>query len=82
MQTLLIPLVLTLLVLGASINVDDHLAQASDGDTQGRGKNSSSGVTSTHPVGDTKRGEGLYNASCVVLSWFTSDRRHRPSIGG
>ena len=66
MQNLLIHLVLVLLVLGASINVDDHLAQASDGDTQGGEKNSSSGIGSMHPAGDIQRGEGLYNASCVV----------------
>jgi len=66
MQNLLIPLVLTLLVLGASINVDDHLAQGSDAGPQGADRNSSSGIGSLHPEGDVQRGEGLYNASCVV----------------
>jgi len=66
MQNFLIPLALSVLLLGATINVDDHLAGASDGGPQGADRNSSSGMASMHPAGDTKRGEGLYNASCVV----------------
>ena len=66
MQNLLIALALSVLLLGAAINVDDHLARASDGGPQGADRNSSSGIASMHPAGDTKRGEGLYNASCVV----------------
>lgn len=66
MQHLLIAVVLTLVVLGVSLNVEDHLAQASDGGPQGVDKNSSSGIGSVSPAGDAQRGEGLYNASCVV----------------
>jgi len=66
MQNLLIALVLALVVLAASINVDEPLAQASDGGPQGVDRNSSSGIGSMHPAGDIQRGEGLYNASCVV----------------
>ena len=66
MQNWLIPLVLALLVLGATINEDDHFARASDGGPQGADRNSSSGIAPMHPAGDAQRGEGLYNASCVV----------------
>ena len=66
MQKLLICFALSLLFLGATINVDGHLARASDGGPQGADKNSSSGMASRHPTGDDKRGEELYNASCVV----------------
>jgi mono/diheme cytochrome c family protein len=66
MQKLLIRFALSVFLLGATINVDDHLARASDGGPQGVDRNSSSGMASMHPAGDTTRGEGLYNASCVV----------------
>jgi len=82
MQNLLIPLVLALLVLGASINVDDYLAQASDGDIQGGEKNSSSGIGSMHPAGDIQRGEGLYNASCVVCHGSQATGGIGPRLAG
>ncbi len=66
MENLLICCALSVLFLGASINLDSHLARASDGGLQGVDKNSSSGMASRHPTGDNTRGEGLYNASCVV----------------
>jgi mono/diheme cytochrome c family protein len=66
LQKLLIRFALSLLFLGATIKVDDHLARASDSGPQGADKNSPSGTVSSHPTGDSKRGEGLYNASCVV----------------
>ncbi len=66
MQKMLICCALSMTFLGASINVDGHLARASDGSPQGADKNSSSGMTSRHPTGDSTRGEELYNASCVV----------------
>jgi len=66
MQKLVICVALSALFLGASINVAGHLARASDGSPQGVDKNSPSGIASRHPTGDTTRGEGLYNASCVV----------------
>jgi mono/diheme cytochrome c family protein len=66
MQKLVICVALTVSFLGASINVAGDLARASDGNLQGADKNSSSGMASRHPTGDTTRGEGLYNASCVV----------------
>jgi cytochrome c553 len=66
MQKLLIRFALSVLFLGATINEDGHLAWASDGGPQGVDKNSSSGMALKHPTGDNKRGEGLYNASCVV----------------
>ncbi|MCX5723250.1 MAG: cytochrome c [Nitrospirae bacterium] len=66
MQKLLICCAVSMLFLGASINGDRHLAWASDGGPQGADKNSSSGMASRHPTGDNTRGEGLYNASCVV----------------
>jgi mono/diheme cytochrome c family protein len=66
MQHLLIAVVLTLVVLGVTSDVNDHLARASDGGPQGAGTMSPGGIVSMHPTGDTQRGEGLYNASCVV----------------
>jgi len=66
MQKLLICFALLVFFLGASSDMDGNLAQASDGGPQGADKNSSSGMASRHPTGDDKRGEELYNASCVV----------------
>jgi mono/diheme cytochrome c family protein len=66
MRKLLIGVALSVLLLGAAINADDRLARASDGGPQGADRNSLSGVVSIYPTGDNKRGEGLYNASCVV----------------
>ncbi|MEI8013208.1 MAG: cytochrome c [Nitrospira sp.] len=66
MQQLLIRFALSVLFLGAVINVDGHLARASEGGSEGADKNSSSGMALKHPTGDNKRGEGLYNASCIV----------------
>ena len=66
MQKLLICFALFVFFLGASINVAGHLARASDGGPQVSDKKSSGGMTSRHPTGDNTRGEGLYNASCVV----------------
>jgi mono/diheme cytochrome c family protein len=63
---MLICCALSMTFLGASINVDGYLARVSDGSPEGADKNSLSGVASRHPTGDNKRGEGLYNASCVV----------------
>ena len=65
-QNLLIPLALSVLILGATIDVDDHLARASDSGPQGADTISSGRIASMHPIGDTERGEGFYNASCVV----------------
>ena len=66
MQQLVICVALTVSFLGASMHVVGNLARASDGSPPGTDKNSSSGMASRHPTGDTTRGEGLYNASCVV----------------
>ena len=52
--------------LVASSDVDSNLARASDVGPQVADKNSSSGMTSAHPMGDGKRGEELYKASCSV----------------
>jgi mono/diheme cytochrome c family protein len=65
-QNLLIRFTLSVLFLGPTINVDDHLARANDAEEQGGDKNSSSGTVPMHPTRDKKRGEDLYNASCVV----------------
>lgn len=66
MEKLLICVAVSVLLLGASIDVGDHPALANDSGAQGTDKHASSGLTSMHPTGDNKRGEGLYNASCVV----------------
>ena len=66
MQKLLILFAFSVLFSGASINVEDNLARASDGGPQGADKNSSSGMASRLPMGDHTRGAELYSASCVV----------------
>jgi mono/diheme cytochrome c family protein len=66
MQKLLICCALLLLFIGAIINVDGLPARAGDGGPQGAVKNISSETASRRPTGDNTRGEGLYNASCVV----------------
>ncbi len=47
-------------------NLKGGLAQASDAGRQGVTKDSSSGIGSNHPTGDSRLGEELYNASCIV----------------
>ncbi len=42
------------------------VVRASDGAPQSADKNRSGGNVSTRPAGDSGRGEGLYNASCIV----------------
>jgi len=66
MRNLLISLALSVLILETAINADDPFARATESKPQGADSNSSSGIASMHPAGDSKRGEGLYNASCVV----------------
>ena len=65
-EKLLICVAISLLLLGASSNMGGHLALADDGGPQSADKHTSSGTASVHPAGDNKRGEELYNASCVV----------------
>ncbi|MGA6828807.1 c-type cytochrome [Nitrospira sp. NS4] len=66
MNKLLACVALSAFVLGSAINVNDSLAQAKDGGTQRADRNSSSGNAAKYPAGDSTRGEGLYNASCIV----------------
>ncbi|MGH7184080.1 MAG: c-type cytochrome [Nitrospiraceae bacterium] len=66
MEKLLISVAVSVLLLAASIDGDGHLALANDSGAQGTDTHASSGLASMHPTGDNKRGEGLYNASCVV----------------
>lgn len=66
MKKLLICFALLMFFLGTSINIDSLVARASDVGQQSADKNGSSGMVSRSPRGDRKRGEGLYNASCVV----------------
>jgi cytochrome c551 len=66
MEKLLVCVAVSVLFLGASIDVDGHLALANDSGSQGADKTTSSGTVSMHPAGDNKRGEELYKASCVV----------------
>ena len=82
MQKLVICCALSMLFQGASINVAGHLARASDGSPQGADKNSSSGMASRHPTGDTTRGEGLYNASCVVCHGARATGGIGPRLAG
>lgn len=56
--------VLSLVVLEAVGN--GTMVRASDGGPKSADRNISSGNVLKHPAGDSSRGEGLYNASCVV----------------
>ena len=78
MQILLIPLTLLVLLLGA-INADDPLAQVSEREPLGADKNRSSAM---HPEGDSKRGEDLYNASCVVCHGQQATGNIGPRLAG
>lgn len=82
MQKLFICFALSVLFLGASIDVDGNLARASDGGPQGADKNSSSRMASRHPMGDNKRGEELYNASCVVCHGSRATGGIGPRLAG
>ena len=66
MNKMLICFSFSVFFLSAVSSMNGNLARASDGGPQGVDKNSSSGIASRHPTGDNTRGEGLYNASCVV----------------
>lgn len=57
---------LTLVVLGIASAMMVTIVRASDGGPQGTDKNSSSRNALKRPAGDSSRGEGLYNASCIV----------------
>ena len=68
--------------LVASSDVDPDLARASDGGPQVADQNSSSGMTSTHPTGDGKRGEELYKASCIVCHGRRAEGGVGPQLAG
>jgi cytochrome c551 len=53
-------------IAGFDSNLKGSLARASDAGRQGIAKDSSSGIGSNHPIGDKRRGEELYKASCAV----------------
>jgi mono/diheme cytochrome c family protein len=72
----------SVLFLGAVIDVGDHLALAGDSGPQGADKNSPSVTTASHPTGDSKRGEGLYNASCVVCHGSRATGGIGPRLAG
>ena len=82
MQKLVICLALSMFFLGVFSNVDDNLARASDGGPQGADKNSPSGIASRHPMGDNKRGEEFYNASCVVCHGPAATGAIGPRLAG
>jgi len=52
--------------VGAGVNMNGSLARGSDVGPSGVAEPSSSGIAPKPLTGDNKRGEGLYNASCVV----------------
>ncbi|MDO9116776.1 MAG: cytochrome c [Nitrospira sp.] len=56
--------VLAMVVIEAGSN--GIAGRATDGGPQGVDQNSSSGNALKRPAGDSGRGEGLYNASCIV----------------
>jgi len=64
MNRLLICAVFSVVVLAAAGN--GTVIGATDGGPQNADKIGSSGSVSMRPAGDSSRGEGLYNASCIV----------------
>lgn len=66
MNRRLICAALSLCFLESAIHLADSFAQAKEGGTQSADTHRSIGGVLTHPAGDLTRGEGLYNASCVV----------------
>ncbi len=80
-QKLLIRFTFSVLFLGATINVDGYIARASEGGPESADKNSSSGdgIEASHRGQQTRR--GTLQRQLRRLSWSSSDRRHRPSIG-
>ncbi len=82
MQQLVICFALFVLFLGASLNEDGYLVWASDGGPEGADKHSSRGMALRHPMGDSQRGEGLYNASCVVCHGSRATGGIGPRLAG
>lgn len=66
MRHLLILFAIFTWFVGLDSHVKGGLAWASDGGRQGIAKDSLSGISSRHPIGDSRRGEELYKASCAV----------------
>jgi len=52
--------------VGFDANLNGSLARASDAGRQGIAKDRSSDISSKPPIGDRRRGEELYKASCAV----------------
>lgn len=82
MEKLGIRLACSLLLLGFSVSGGGHLARANDGGPQGLDKHRSSGTASSHPTGDSTRGEGLYGASCVVCHGTRATGGIGPRLAG
>lgn len=80
MNRWLICAVLSLVVLEAGGN--GAAVRASDGGPQSADKNSSSGNVVKRPAGDSGRGEGLYNASCIVCHGPQSAGGIGPRLAG
>jgi mono/diheme cytochrome c family protein len=53
-------------IAGFDSNLKGGIARASDAGRQSIAEDSSNGIGSNHPIGDRRRGEELYNASCIV----------------
>ena len=82
MQNVLMCFVLSVFFLGDSRGMDSNFAWASDGRPQVADKSSSSGMASGHPTGNDKRGEELYNASCVVCHGSRATGGVGPRLAG
>ena len=80
MNKWLICVVLSLGVLEAGGN--GAVVQAGDGGAQSADKNSSSGNALKRPAGDSTRGEGLYNASCIVCHGSQASGGIGPRLAG
>jgi mono/diheme cytochrome c family protein len=66
MGQLLISFAIFACFVGFDAKLSGSLALASDAGRKGIAKDSSSGTGSIYPIGDSRRGEELYNASCIV----------------
>jgi cytochrome c553 len=80
MNRWLICAALSLVVLEAGGNWT--VVRASDGGPQSTDKNSSSGNSLKRPVGDSSRGKGLYNASCIVCHGSGAAGELGPRLAG
>jgi mono/diheme cytochrome c family protein len=82
MNKVLICFSFSVFFLSVVSNMNGNLVRAGDGGSQGADKNRSSRPASRHPTGDSKRGEQLYNASCIVCHGLRATGSIGPRLAG